>query len=44
MGHVRDLPASADEIPPSYKDKDWANLGVNVEKGRSRVKISVKGS
>lgn len=31
MGHVRDLPASADEIPPSYKDKKWANLAVNVE-------------
>ncbi len=31
MGHVRDLPASAEEIPPAYKDKEWANLGVNVE-------------
>jgi DNA topoisomerase I len=31
MGHVRDLPPSADEIPPAYKDKKWATLGVNVE-------------
>jgi DNA topoisomerase-1 len=31
MGHIRDLPASADEIPPEYKDKKWANLGVNIE-------------
>lgn len=31
MGHVRDLPASAEEIPANYKDKQWANLGVNVE-------------
>jgi DNA topoisomerase I len=31
MGHVRDLPASADEVPPEYKDKVWATLGVNVE-------------
>ncbi|MDV2999005.1 MAG: DNA topoisomerase 1 [Chroococcopsis gigantea SAG 12.99] len=31
MGHVRDLPASAEEIPADYKDKEWANLGVNVE-------------
>ncbi|MBD2654567.1 type I DNA topoisomerase [Synechocystis sp. FACHB-383] len=31
MGHVRDLPASADEVPAAYKDKNWANLGVNVE-------------
>jgi DNA topoisomerase-1 len=30
MGHIRDLPASAEEIPPAYKDKDWANLGVDV--------------
>lgn len=33
MGHIRDLPASAAEIPARYKDKDWARLGVNVEKG-----------
>lgn len=30
MGHVRDLPQSAKEIPAKYKDKDWAKLGVNV--------------
>lgn len=33
MGHIRDLPASASEIPERYKDKAWARLGVNVEKG-----------
>ncbi|MEM1126282.1 MAG: type I DNA topoisomerase [Bacteroidota bacterium] len=31
MGHVRDLPASASQIPARYKDKDWARLGVDVE-------------
>lgn len=31
MGHVRDLPGSAEEIPEAFKDKDWATLGVNVE-------------
>ncbi len=31
MGHVRDLPQSATEIPPSVKDEPWAQLGVNVE-------------
>ncbi|GCA85547.1 type I DNA topoisomerase [Microcystis aeruginosa] len=31
MGHIRDLPASAEEIPPAQKDKSWANLGVDVE-------------
>jgi DNA topoisomerase-1 len=30
MGHVRDLPESASEIPAAYKDKEWARLGVNV--------------
>ena len=31
MGHVRDLPASAEEIPASFREKPWANLGVDVE-------------
>ncbi|MFN3927625.1 MAG: type I DNA topoisomerase [Pseudanabaenaceae cyanobacterium] len=30
MGHVRDLPQSAKDIPPAYKSQDWANLGVHV--------------
>jgi len=30
MGHVRDLPSSADEIPPKLKGESWAQLGVNV--------------
>ena len=33
MGHVRDLPASASQIPESVKGKPWARLGVNVEDG-----------
>jgi DNA topoisomerase I len=33
MGHVRDLPASASEIPAGVKDKPWATLGVNVDDG-----------
>jgi DNA topoisomerase-1 len=31
MGHVRDLPASASEIPERYKGKAWARLGVKVD-------------
>lgn len=31
MGHVRDLPPSAEEIPEKYKGEKWAQLGVNVE-------------
>jgi DNA topoisomerase-1 len=32
MGHVRDLPSSAAEIPQEVKGEAWARLGVNVEK------------
>ncbi len=31
MGHIRDLPASASEIPPAYKGEPWSRLGVDVE-------------
>lgn len=31
MGHVRDLPSSADEIPEKVKGEKWAQLGVNVD-------------
>ena len=30
MGHVRDLPASAADIPPEVKKESWSTLGVNV--------------
>ncbi len=33
MGHIRDLPASASEIPARYKEKEWSRLGVDVEAG-----------
>jgi len=33
MGHVRDLPASATEIPAKLKAEEWARLGVNIEAG-----------
>ena len=33
MGHVRDLPASAKEIPSEFKGEDWARLGVKVNNG-----------
>lgn len=31
MGHIRDLPRSAAEIPAKAKGEDWARLGVNVD-------------
>jgi DNA topoisomerase I len=30
MGHVRDLPQSAKDIPEKYKKEKWSHLGVNV--------------
>ena len=30
MGHIRDLPQSATEIPAAVKKEDWARIGVNV--------------
>jgi DNA topoisomerase-1 len=31
MGHIRDLPQSAKDIPEKFKKEKWANLGVNVD-------------
>ena len=31
MGHIRDLPDSAAEIPAEFKKQAWARLGVNIE-------------
>ncbi len=31
MGHIRDLPQSAKDIPDKYKKEEWSRLGVNVE-------------
>jgi DNA topoisomerase I len=31
VGHIRDLPATAAEIPAAYKAESWARLGVDVE-------------
>lgn len=31
VGHIRDLPSSAAEIPKAYKGEAWARLGVNVD-------------
>src|SRR3984957_7568328 len=30
VGHIRDLPQSAAEIPASVKGEKWARLGINV--------------
>jgi DNA topoisomerase-1 len=33
LGHVRDLPRSAADVPPEYKGEPWARLGVDVDNG-----------
>ncbi len=31
VGHIRDLPRNADEVPAKYKGESWARLGVNID-------------
>ena len=31
VGHIRDLPKGAAEIPEKYRKEEWARLGVNVD-------------
>ena len=31
IGHIRDLPSSAAQIPKEYKKEPWARLGVNID-------------
>ena len=33
VGHVRDLPENASEVPAAIKDKPWGRMGVDVEHG-----------
>ncbi len=33
VGHIRDLPRGADEVPAAYKGEAWARLGVDVDNG-----------
>lgn len=43
MGHVRDLPQSAADIPAKFKKEPWANLGVNVENDFAPLYVVPKG-
>ncbi|HEX7095842.1 MAG TPA: type I DNA topoisomerase, partial [Acidimicrobiales bacterium] len=31
IGHIRDLPRSAKDVPPAYKNEPWARLGIDVD-------------
>src|SRR5690606_12237748 len=39
MGHVRDLPSNASEIPAELKGNEWARLGVHVDEGFKPVYV-----
>lgn len=43
VGHVRDLPQSAADIPKNIKDEAWTKIGVNVEKDFEPLYIVPKG-
>jgi DNA topoisomerase-1 len=33
VGHIRDLPSNASEVPSEYKGEAWARLGIDVDNG-----------
>ncbi len=43
MGHVRDLPQSATDIPEKFKKEEWSKIGVNVEKDFEPIYVVPKG-
>lgn len=43
MGHVRDLPQSASDIPQKVKAEAWSKIGVNVEKDFEPLYVIAKG-
>lgn len=43
VGHVRDLPQSAADIPKAIKEEEWTKIGVNVEKNFEPLYVVPKG-
>lgn len=43
IGHVRDLPQSASDIPKDLKKTSWARLGIDVENGFKPLYIVPRG-
>ncbi len=39
IGHVRDLPQGADQVPEKYKGQAWARLGVDIDNGFEPVYV-----
>ena len=42
MGHVRDLPQSAAEVPQRFKSEPWGRLGVNVDEDFEPIYVNSK--
>ncbi len=43
IGHIRDLPSAAAEIPAEYKQESWSRLGVNVDENFEPLYIIPSG-
>ena len=43
VGHVRDLPQTAADVPAKYKSMPWARLGIDVENDFAPLYITPKG-
>ncbi|HVT27418.1 MAG TPA: DNA topoisomerase, partial [Lacipirellulaceae bacterium] len=43
IGHIRDLPQGAKQIPAQYKSEPWSNLGVNVHDNFTPIYIVPPG-
>jgi DNA topoisomerase-1 len=43
IGHVRDLPQSASEVPARLKKEPWARLGIDVEHDFAPLYVTPKG-
>ncbi len=43
VGHVRDLPQSASDIPEKYKPLAWSRLGIDVDNDFAPLYITIKG-
>src|SRR5688572_9047666 len=43
IGHVRDLPEGASQIPAKYKAEPWARLGVNVDSNFEPIYVISQG-
>jgi DNA topoisomerase-1 len=42
IGHIRDLPRGAADVPAAYKGEPWARLGVDVEAGFKPLYVVAK--